>query len=102
MSATACPNSMIAAVICSGVRTRTAGDDTPEDANAPNAGAPDVWGSNTDEDAGGGGWVCGGGGWEELGRGLDMIEPEISDTRLLGLDALPALLRSHRTLGVLQ
>ena len=110
MSATACPNSRIAVVICSGVRTRAAGDDgagaegaiTPEDASAPNAGTPDVWGSSADEDAGGGGWVCGGGGWEELGRGLDMIEPEISDTRLLGLDALPALLRSPRTLVVLQ
>jgi len=42
-----------------------------------------MWGSNADEDAGGGGWVCGDGGWEELGRGLDIIELEISDTRLL-------------------
>ena len=91
MSATACHNSRIAAVICSGVRTRATGDDgagaegaiTPEDASAPNAGTPDVWGSSADEDAGGGGWVCGGGGWEELGRGLDMIELEIFDTRLL-------------------
>ena len=94
MPATACPNSRIAAVICSGVRTRAAGDDgagaegaiAPEDASAPNAGAPDVWGSSADKDAGGG-------GWEELGRGLDMIEPEISDTRLIGFDALTALLR---------
>ena len=88
MPATACPNSRIAAVICSGVRTRAdgagaEGASAPEDASAPNAGAPAVWGSNADEDAGGGGWVYGGGGWEELGRGLDMIEPEISDTRLL-------------------
>ena len=94
MPATACPNSRIAAVICSTVRTRAAEDDgagaegaiAPEDASAPNAGAPDVWGSSADKDAGGG-------GWEELGRGLDMIEPEISNTRLIGLDALPALLR---------
>ena len=98
MPATACPNSRIAAVICSRVRTRvddagTEGAIAPEDASAPNAGAPAVWGSSADEDAGGGGWVCGGGGWKELGRGLDMIEPEISDTRLIGLDALPALLR---------
>ena len=91
MPATACPNSRIAAVICSGVRTRAAGDDgagaegaiAPEDTSAPNAGAPAVWGSSADEDAGGGGWVCGGGRWEELGRWLDMIEPEISDTRLI-------------------
>ena len=101
MPATACPNSRIAAVICSGVRTRAAEDDgagaegasTPEDASAPKAGAPDVWGSSADEDAGGGGWVCGGGGWDELDRGLNMIEQEISDTRLIGLDALPVLLR---------
>jgi len=91
MSATACPNSRIAAVICSGVRTRADGAGAegaiaPEDASAPNAGAPAVWGSSADEDAGGG-------GWEELSRGLDMIEPEISDTRLIGLDALPVLLR---------
>ena len=94
MPATACPNCRIAAIICSGVRTRAAGHDdaraegviSPEDTNAPNAGAPDVWGSSADEDAGGS-------GWEELGRGLDMIEPEISDTRLIGLDALPVLLR---------
>ena len=91
MPATAYRNSRIAAVICSGVRTRATGDDgagaegaiVPEDASAPNADATDVWGSNADEDASGGRWVCGGGGWEELGRGLDMIEPEISDTRLL-------------------
>jgi len=83
------------------MRTRAAGDNdaeaegaiTPEDASASNAGAPDVWGSSADEDVGGGGWVCGGGGWKELGRGLDMIEPEISDTRLIALDALPVLLR---------
>ena len=91
MPAMACPNSRITAVICSGVRTRAAGDDgagaegaiAPKNASAPNAGAPAVWGSSVDEDAGGDGWVCGGGGWEELGRALDMIEPEISDTRLL-------------------
>ena len=59
------------------------GASAPEDANTPNVGAPAVWGSSADEDAGGGGWVCGGDGWEELGRGLDMIELEISDTRLL-------------------
>ena len=88
MPATACPNSRIAAVICSGVRTRAdgagaEGASAPEDASAPNADAPAVWGSSADEDSGGSGWVCGSGGWEELGRGLDMIEPEISDTRLL-------------------
>ena len=87
MPATACPNSKIAAV-SSGVRTRVDGAGTegaiaPEDTSAPNAGAPAVWGSSADEDAGGSGWVCGGDGWEELGRGLDMIEPEISDTKLL-------------------
>ena len=56
----ACCNSRIAAVICSGVRTRA--DDTgaegaiaPEDASTPNAGAPAMWGSSADEDAGGGG-----------------------------------------------
>ena len=81
MPATACRNSRIAAVICSGVRTRAdgagaEGASAPKDTSAPNAGAPAVWGSSADEDAGGG-------GWEELGRGLDMIEPEISDTRLL-------------------
>ena len=91
MPATACPNFRIAAVICSGVRTRAdgagaEGASAPEDASAPKAGALDVWGSSADEDAGGG-------GWEELSRGLDMIEPEISDTRLIGLDALPVLLR---------
>ena len=98
MPATACPNSRIAAVICSRVRTRAdgagaEGASAPEDASAPNADATDVWGSNADEDASGGRWVCGGGGWEELGRGLDIIEPEISGTRLIGLDALPVLLR---------
>jgi len=86
MPATACPNSRIAAVICSGVRTRADGAGA-EGAIAPeDASAPAVWGSSADEDAGGG-------GWEELSRGLDMIEPEISDTRLIGLDALPVLLR---------
>ena len=92
MSTTAYPNSRFAAVICSGVRTRAdntraEGAITPEDASAPA-----VWGSSADKDTGGGGRVCGGGGWEELGRGLDMIEPEISDTRLIGLDALPVSL----------
>ena len=81
MPATACPNSRIAAVICSRVRTRAdgagaEGASAPNDASAPNAGAAAVWGSSADEDAGGS-------GWEELGRGLDMIEPEISDTILL-------------------
>jgi hypothetical protein len=99
MPATACPNSRIAAVICSGVRTRAVGDDgagaegaiAPKDASTPNAGAPDVWGSSADEDAGGSGWVCGGGGWEELGGGPDMIEPESSDTRLIGTRSLPRI-----------
>ena len=91
MPATACPNSRIAAVICSGVRTRADGAGA-EGAIAPeDASAPAVWGSSVDEDAGGSGWVCGGGGWEELGRGLDMIELEISNTRLIGLDALSEL-----------
>ena len=98
MPATACPNSRIVAVICSGVRTRAdgvgaEGASAPEDARAPNVDALAVWGSSANEDAGGGGWVCGGGGWEELDGGLDMIEPEISDTRLIRPDALPALLR---------
>uniref|UniRef100_N1QVE9 ATP-dependent Clp protease proteolytic subunit n=1 Tax=Aegilops tauschii TaxID=37682 RepID=N1QVE9_AEGTA len=56
----ACRNSRIAAVICSGVRTRADGAGAegaiaPEDASTPNAGTPAVWGSSTDEDAGGGG-----------------------------------------------
>jgi hypothetical protein len=91
MPATACPNSKIAAVICSGLRTRAAGDDgagaegaiaAPKDASTPDAGAPDVWGSSADEDAGGG-------GWDELGGGPDMIEPEISDTKLIGTEVPP-------------
>ena len=64
MPATACRNSRIAAVICSGVRTREAGDDgarakgaiAPEDASAPNAGVL-ICGSSADEDAGGSGWT---------------------------------------------
>ena len=64
MSATACPNSRIAAVIYSGVRTRAAGDDgagvegaiAPEDASTPNAAAL-ICGSSADEDAGGSGWT---------------------------------------------
>jgi len=64
MPATACRNSRIAAVICSGVRMRVAGDDgagaegaiAPEDASAPNAGAL-ICGSSADEDAGGSGWT---------------------------------------------
>ena len=64
MPATACRNSRIVAVICSGVRTRAAGDDgagaegaiAPEDASAPNAGAL-ICGSSADEDAGGSGWT---------------------------------------------
>ena len=83
MPATACPNSRIAAVICSGVRTRADGAGVEGAIALEDASAPAVWGSSADEDAGGGGWVCGGGGWEELGRVLDMIEPEIFDTRLL-------------------
>ena len=60
MPATTCRNSRIAAVICSGVRTRADGARAegaiaPEDTITPNAGAPAVWGSSTDEDAGGGG-----------------------------------------------
>ena len=83
MPATACPNSRIAAVICYRVRTRADGAGA-EGAIAPeDASAPAVWGSSADEDAGGGGWVCSGDGWKELGRGPNMIEPEISDTRLL-------------------
>ena len=64
MPATACPNSRIAAVICSGVRTRAAGDDgagaegaiAPEDASAPNVGAL-ICGSSADVDTGGSGWT---------------------------------------------
>ena len=82
MPATACRNSRIAAVICSGVRTRADGAGAEgaialENASTPNAGAPAVWGSSADEDAGGGG------GWEELGGGLDMIEPGKADTKLV-------------------
>ena len=59
MSATACPNSRIAAVIYSGVRTRAAGDDG---AGAEGAIAPEdvralICGSSADEDAGGSGWT---------------------------------------------
>ena len=93
MPATACPRSMIAAVICSGVKTIGAVDDgavsTPEVPCAPGGGAlveggggaPVVWGSVAAGD-GGGGWVVGG---EEE----DMIEPEIPDTRLIGIGSLP-------------
>ena len=93
MPATACPRSMIATVICSGVKTiGVAGDgavSTPEAPGAPSSGAPVeggggalvVWGSVAAGD-GGGGWVVGG---EEE----DMIEPEIPDTRLMGIGSLP-------------
>ena len=93
MPATACPRSMIAAVICFGVKTIEAvangAVSTPEVACAPGSGAPVeggggapvVWGSVAAGD-GGGGWVVGG---EEE----DMIEPEIPDTRLIGIGSLP-------------
>ena len=60
MPATACCNSRIAAVICSGVRTRADGAGAEgaiasEDASTPNVGAPAVWHSSADEDTGGGG-----------------------------------------------
>ena len=39
--------------------------------------------------------MCGGGGWEELGGGLDMIEPGKADTKLVETArALPGLGRS--------
>ena len=93
MPATACPRSMIAAVICSGVKTIGAVADgavsTPEVACAPGSGAPVeggggapvVWGSVTAGD--------GGGVWEVGGGEENMIEPEISDTRLIGIGSLP-------------
>ena len=56
MPATACRNSRIAAVICSGVRTRAEGAIAPEDASAPNDDAL-ICGSSADEDAGGSGWT---------------------------------------------
>ena len=60
MPATACRNSRIAAVICSGVRTRADGARAegaiaPEDASKPTADAPAVWSSSADEDTFGGG-----------------------------------------------
>ena len=89
----ACPRSTIAAVICFGVKTiGTAGDgavNAPEGPCAPDSGAlvkggggaPVIWGSVA-AGGGGGGWVVG-------GKKEDMIEPEIPDTRLIGIGSLP-------------
>ena len=60
MPATACRNSRIAIVICSGVRTRADGAGAeggiaPEDASTPTAGTPAMWGNSANEDACGSG-----------------------------------------------
>jgi len=80
--------STIAAVVCSGEKTGASAATDPSDSDEI---------TSTPEDAGGA--VVESGAAENTGKGAvveaarDSMSGKVSDTKLIGLDALPALLR---------